>query len=41
MTFNGANIAEQFAVSANGSRARFTRDVGAVTMDRPASRRST
>jgi Ca2+-binding RTX toxin-like protein len=33
MTFNGANVAEQFDVSANGSRVRFTRDVGAITMD--------
>ena len=28
MTFNGANIAEQFDVSANGGRVRFSRDVG-------------
>jgi Ca2+-binding RTX toxin-like protein len=33
MTFNGANVAEQFAVSANGRRIRFTRDVGAIVMD--------
>ncbi len=33
MTFNGANVAEQFDVSANGSRVRFTRDVGAIVMD--------
>jgi Ca2+-binding RTX toxin-like protein len=33
MTFNGANVAEQFSISANGSRVRFTRDVGAVVMD--------
>jgi Ca2+-binding RTX toxin-like protein len=33
MTFNGANIAEQFDVSANGRRVRFARDIGAITMD--------
>jgi Ca2+-binding RTX toxin-like protein len=33
MTFNGANIAERFAVFADGSRVRFTRDVGLITMD--------
>ena len=33
MTFNGANIAEQFDLSANGSRVRFTRDVGTIVMD--------
>ena len=33
MTFNGANIGEQFDVSANGSRVRFTRDIGAIVMD--------
>jgi Ca2+-binding RTX toxin-like protein len=33
LVFNGANIAEQFTVSANGSRARLTRDVGGVVMD--------
>jgi Ca2+-binding RTX toxin-like protein len=33
MVFNGANIAERFTLSANGSRALFTRDVGNVTMD--------
>ena len=33
MTFNGANIAEQFDVSANGSRVRFLRNVGNITMD--------
>jgi Ca2+-binding RTX toxin-like protein len=33
MTFNGANVAEQFDVSANGSRVRFTRDVGTIVMD--------
>jgi Ca2+-binding RTX toxin-like protein len=33
MTFNGANLAEQFDVSANGSRVRFTRNVGAIVMD--------
>jgi Ca2+-binding RTX toxin-like protein len=33
MVFNGANIAEQFDVSANGSRVRFSRDVGNVVMD--------
>jgi Ca2+-binding RTX toxin-like protein len=33
MLFNGANIAEQFDLSANGQRLRFVRDVGPVTMD--------
>jgi Ca2+-binding RTX toxin-like protein len=33
MLFFGANIAERFDFSANGSRVRFTRDVGNVTMD--------
>src|SRR5262249_54951547 len=28
-----ANIAERFEVSANGSRIRFTRDIGTITMD--------
>jgi Ca2+-binding RTX toxin-like protein len=31
--FNGANVAEQIGVFADGSRVRLTRDVGAVTMD--------
>ena len=33
LKFNGANIGENFDVSANGGRVRFTRDVGAVSMD--------
>jgi predicted lipoprotein with Yx(FWY)xxD motif/Ca2+-binding RTX toxin-like protein len=33
MRFNGANVAEQFTLSANGKRLRFFRDVGNVTMD--------
>jgi Ca2+-binding RTX toxin-like protein len=33
MVFNGANIAEQFDVSAAGSHVRLTRDVGGVAMD--------
>jgi Ca2+-binding RTX toxin-like protein len=33
LLFNGANIAEIFDVSANGERARFTRDVGNIVMD--------
>jgi Ca2+-binding RTX toxin-like protein len=33
MAFNGANVAEQFDVSANGPRVRFFRDVGNITMD--------
>jgi Ca2+-binding RTX toxin-like protein len=33
LTFNGANASEQFQVSANGSRVRFTRDVGNIVMD--------
>jgi Ca2+-binding RTX toxin-like protein len=33
MTFNGSNAGEQFDVSANGRRVRFTRDVGTIAMD--------
>jgi Ca2+-binding RTX toxin-like protein len=33
LQFNGANVAERMDLSANGSRLRFTRDVGNVTMD--------
>ena len=33
MLFNGADIAERVAVSANGKRLRFLRDPGAITMD--------
>jgi Ca2+-binding RTX toxin-like protein len=33
MVFNGANIAEQIDVSANGGRVRFTRNIGAIVMD--------
>jgi Ca2+-binding RTX toxin-like protein len=33
LIFNGANIAENINISANGSRARFTRDVANITMD--------
>jgi Ca2+-binding RTX toxin-like protein len=33
LLFNGANVNENIDISANGSRARFTRDVGNVTMD--------
>ena len=33
MIFNGANAAEQVEVSANGSRLRFFRNPGAITMD--------
>jgi Ca2+-binding RTX toxin-like protein len=33
MVFNGSNIAEKMDVSANGGRARFTRDIAAITMD--------
>jgi len=33
LDFNGANVAEQIDASANGSRVRLTRDVGAVVMD--------
>jgi len=33
LAFNGANISEKFDVSANGSRVRFTRDVGNIVMD--------
>ena len=33
MLFNGANVSENFDLSANGNRARFFRNVGNVTMD--------
>jgi Ca2+-binding RTX toxin-like protein len=33
LLFNGANIAENIEISANGSRALFTRDVANITMD--------
>jgi Ca2+-binding RTX toxin-like protein len=33
MIFNGSGANERFDVSANGPRARFTRDVGNITMD--------
>jgi len=33
MVFNGAAAGERFGVAANGSRVRFTRDLGNITMD--------
>ena len=33
LQFNGANVAEHIDISANGSHARFTRDVANITMD--------
>src|SRR5262249_49013626 len=33
LVFNGANINERMDISANGARARLTRDVGNITMD--------
>jgi Ca2+-binding RTX toxin-like protein len=33
MLFNGSNIAENMAASANGGRVLFTRDIAAITMD--------
>jgi Ca2+-binding RTX toxin-like protein len=33
LQFNGANISEQFDLSANGPRLRFTRDIGSIVMD--------
>jgi Ca2+-binding RTX toxin-like protein len=33
LVFNGANLAENVELSANGSRARLFRDIGRVTMD--------
>ena len=41
MLFNGANIAEQIAVSANGGRVRFTRDIAASSWTSTTSRAST
>ncbi len=33
LLFNGANVSETIDISANGSRVRFTRDIGNVVMD--------
>src|SRR5262249_30165747 len=33
LVFNGANIAENIDISANGSRARLFRDIAGITMD--------
>jgi len=33
LTFNGANVAENIDISANGGRTRLTRDVASITMD--------
>src|SRR4029078_11228359 len=33
MLFNGANIAEQVALTASGNRLRFHRDIANITMD--------
>jgi Ca2+-binding RTX toxin-like protein len=33
LDFHGSNVTENLAVAPNGARVRFTRDVGAVTMD--------
>jgi RTX calcium-binding nonapeptide repeat (4 copies) len=33
MVFNGANLAEQVTLSANGNRLKFVRDLGNITMD--------
>ena len=33
LQFNGANIDEKFELSANGTRLRFTRDIGNIVMD--------
>jgi Ca2+-binding RTX toxin-like protein len=33
LAFDGANIGEQFELSANGGRLRFTRDVATITLD--------
>lgn len=33
LEFNGANVSEQIEISANGGRARFTRDVANIVMD--------
>jgi Ca2+-binding RTX toxin-like protein len=39
MVFNGANVGERVDLSANGSRLRFFRDVGGITMDTNAVER--
>ncbi|HSI34390.1 MAG: calcium-binding protein [Phycisphaerae bacterium] len=33
LQFNGANIAEEIGIAANGGRVRFTRNIAAITMD--------
>jgi len=33
LLFNGANVSEHIDISANGSRASFTRDIASITMD--------
>ena len=33
LEFNGSNIGEEIALSANGSRVRLTRNIAAITMD--------
>ncbi|HEY6565584.1 MAG TPA: calcium-binding protein, partial [Pirellulaceae bacterium] len=33
LQFNGSNVSENLAISANGPRVRFTRDVAAITLD--------
>jgi Ca2+-binding RTX toxin-like protein len=33
LAFNGSNVNERMELSANGSRARFTRDIGTIVMD--------
>ena len=33
LLFNGANISENIDITANGARARFTRDIATITMD--------
>ena len=39
LDFNGSDAPERMAITANGSRARLTRDVGAITMDLDALER--
>lgn len=39
LQFNGANVSENIDISANGSRLRFTRDVGNIVMDVNATER--
>ena len=38
LVFNGANVAENIGISANGTHVQFTRDVANISMDRERDR---